>query len=785
VRHLSFAIALLVLASTAVPAFAQGEDPKVPRPPDKTGETTPQAKPETNKPPEQDPALKTTVLLRGANADNTTLARPVPAGPMALAVRVWVDKPFKSPEGQLAATPFQASVAPNELVEVEIVVSGQKTVAGTASLPLSTPGEQQITLIGGRLRYGVTYKGTLSLTVGGQSHGWEITLTTGGQGVISADPIVPLQFVVYPFKDHTGEFEFTLRDKSGTGPYNNLRASYTTGNATVSSDIRSNLDIGQLSFERVGNVPADGKGPVAIALASGKSQTELDQQIKVRARVALLSPGTYVGTLQFAADETAPDAADARLPVTLQVRDHWIMPVLWIIFASAVGWVSAKYIAGERKARQLAAKVRALRERADFLARREAPRAGWQFSSESTSYGLTRVRVGLSRLKVLTSSAIQVLVGEEAITQALEDADTRVSKLEMLRQARQRVEPVADERPGAQLALGRLLRDASQILEAPALNDKSQADFALRIAAAEAWAAPETTLVNYRQALIVRRGGAEMPSAAEIASVTDPAVLPQLQAMFGSCPKEADFSTAPDLSSLQAFDAQLAALLLLWRERGRPWAAALAQSSASQPLRDQFELVDQQFWEDLKNQPLAIERDTTSENVVTAYNIVEITLSSTVQGLITRMLFHPLRVIWTVTLPDGRLQRVTETDGSKLVQYFDKPGKVSISAALHWRGPDIPIPGALTFEIRENPEFRRRPALALGALEWAVLGIATAFAVITAMSTQYGPAFGSYKEYLGLFIWAAGAGGGGNLFKQLGTTSTPGGSADSTLPART
>lgn len=61
--------------------------------------------------------------------------------------------------------------------------------------------------------------------------------------------------------------------------------------------------------------------------------------------------------------------------------------------------------------------------------------------------------------------------------------------------------------------------------------------------------------------------------------------------------------------------------------------------------------------------------------------------------------------------------------------------------------------------------------------------IAAGFAVATAMGAQYDSTFGSFGQYLALFVWAAGAGTGGNLFKQLGSASTPGGQPDAAIPA--
>ena len=61
--------------------------------------------------------------------------------------------------------------------------------------------------------------------------------------------------------------------------------------------------------------------------------------------------------------------------------------------------------------------------------------------------------------------------------------------------------------------------------------------------------------------------------------------------------------------------------------------------------------------------------------------------------------------------------------------------------------------------------------------EYAAIAAAALFAVITAMGTQYDSTFGTMTQYFAMFIWAAGAGTGGNLFSQLGTSSAPGGAA--------
>jgi hypothetical protein len=158
--------------------------------------------------------------------------------------------------------------------------------------------------------------------------------------------------------------------------------------------------------------------------------------------------------------------------------------------------------------------------------------------------------------------------------------------------------------------------------------------------------------------------------------------------------------------------------------------------------------------------------------------LVELVLTSTVDGVTNRMLQHPLRVVWQVTMPDGK-GRTTETDGMRLVQYFDLPTDVTVFAALRWH-EEIKVPTAFPLRVSENPDYGKRQLLG-GGLEWAVLAIAIVFAIATAMSAVYDATFGSFSQYLALFVWAAGAGSGGNAFKQLGATSTPGGQSDNVL----
>lgn len=124
--------------------------------------------------------------------------------------------------------------------------------------------------------------------------------------------------------------------------------------------------------------------------------------------------------------------------------------------------------------------------------------------------------------------------------------------------------------------------------------------------------------------------------------------------------------------------------------------------------------------------------------------------------------------------------REEETDGLTLAQYFLSPGKVKIESFLRWQNKEIPLNNFVTLKIEANAEYSKY-CFFCDFNEWVVLGIAVGFAGVTAMNALYDSTFGSFNQYLSLFIWAAGVGTGGNIFKQHGPTSTPRGQPDAPL----
>jgi hypothetical protein len=753
----------------------------------------------------------------GANSANDALSTPVQSGSLALDMYLQVDKALKEPQqAKLAVTNFLAQTPPAEVVAatVRLVGSSDKTSDdGPVQVSLAASDLLHIKLSGSRLRPSTTYKGWLFIAAGQQSNRWELTLTTGGRGVLAVDPIGTQKFVTFPpcawilwlsrldiCGSSMGNFSVTLRDKSEGGPYHRVRVRFEASGAAASKAITSNFSLDTFSFwestngklQRTDLEQRESKIAGSAKPEEARNTVNLDYrgQRTLLAGLAPLGPGEYSGALRFSADESSDDAADAKLPLTIQVRHHWVLPVLVILFGSLVGWFSSKYVVAVRKARELARQIGELRRRSEYLARPTMPRTGWEFSSEATSYGLARVRVILSQVAQLASSGLPILVREEEIQQQRRDAEQRLAALESLHETRLRVQRAADDRPAAQLALGRLLRSATDLLERPAFTQAHQENFTKLLQAAEAWLAAETAEAKYREALVNRRRSQEVPELGLVQVLPEGApIRQQLLALLDKCPTaEIIASQATVAAKLTEYDQTIAKIVLLWRERDAAWADSLAAKCAEgAPLVALFRVVDLNVWEKLATAEqagqLQIERDSTIQESVESYDLVEVHLKTNDADLHpARIRYHPLRVGWRIVPSDQNVRR-TETDGLDLVQYFPLPGEVKVNAVLRWEGREIPLKKDLSFRVVPNPDYRTRQILSGGFIEWAVIAIAAGFALATAMSTQYDSTFGSFGQYLTLFLWAAGAGTGGNMFKELGTTSAPGGRPEVTLPA--
>jgi hypothetical protein len=651
----------------------------------------------------------------------------------------------------------------------------------TATVQLDKKGEIAFSLEFDRLRPGKTYKGQLFLTSDGLHHHWDLTFTTGGRGTIAVEPVGTLKFVRLPLigDSDTGSFSFTLLDKSDSGPYQHLGIRFEPSAAANTKALSSNFTLDALSFWDNANKRVD------LERRDPGTAVTLDKARTFTARIGPLTPGEYSGTLRFIADEATDDAAEAKLPLLIQVRHHWILPVVLILVGSVFGWFTSKYVVGARRARELSRQIAELRARADYLARKSASRAGWEFPSEGGSLGFARLGVALNRLARMAGSTMVVILDEKEIEEQRRRAEMRLGALESLQEVRLKVQPFADARPAAQLAIGRTLRQATDLLERPSFGELEKAALTKLLEQAEAWADPSKMNETYQKAVLARRLGSECPNKPDIDAVDKETLRTQLYALYDALPKEDQIKGQTELRDLKSSDEAMARIILLWRERSRPWAEDLAAAYASGKTapQDLFNEVDRLVWNFLKKEATdkKLELRPASQETPQTYKVVEIDLDSTNLES-ARLRYHPLRVGWRVQPKSGEV-RTPETDGLTLVQYFPSEGPVEVKASLRWKGDEISIRDPVRLDVVPNPEYRKRGMFSTEWTEYAAIALAALFAMITAMGAQYDSTFGSFTQYVTMFIWAAGAGTGGNLFSQLGANSAPGGAASSITAA--
>jgi len=760
-------------------------------------------------PREQQTQLKDLVILIGAQDGNDAFSRTVPPGQVTqpLTFRVAAPAAAGSQQGELVVTEFVAQQEPAQVVPAVLRgVQESPKSQDRRRLPLSlaAAGWIDVELQVGPLRSNTTYKGRLVIAAGSLLHRWDVTLAAGGRGVLSTDGIGPTKLVTFhpctwftwvsaaaaSCEAETRTFSVTIRDKSEQGPYTALRVRFEPPTGAATKGIASNFSLDALSFwvpNRTGWDPLDlahrgkdGSGPAGPPIVNRRGQRT------IAVRVESLSPGEYAGALRFAADGASDDASESKLGLTLQIRHHWTLPVVVILLGSFVGWFGSKYVVAVRRTRALAQQVQALRARANDLARPGLGRGGWHFPGEAASYALARVRVVLHQLAGVSRSALRVMVADAEIQERSQDAQRRLTGLEKLRAVRVTVESIADGRPAAQLTVGRILRRAVSFLDRPNFGEAEQAELTKALDSLNAWLAPETGDVCYRDGITGRLRGRELPDRLTIDALPHGPLRARLTDLVDGLPSDDAIKQAKS-TKLEEYDRRIAETALLWREQALPWAADLVTASAaSTPLDKLFRIADTKVWESLesgaKAKQLRVTRSRGGQETVETQDLVEIQLTSNVPDLPdSRMVYHPLRVGWTIISLDGG-QRSAETDALTLVQYFPEPGPVRIKTVLLWEGREIPVPDDLTLEVVTNPDYRSRAFFADWS-EHAVTGVAVLFAVLTAMSTLYDATFGSFGQYLSLFLWAAGAGAGGNLFKQLGTSASPtaGGQADVAL----
>jgi hypothetical protein len=643
------------------------------------------------------------------------------------------------------------------------------------------------------LRPLTTYNATLFILHGNKKHEWEVTLKTTDFGALAVNKLPPLQLVTYaPFAGSKARrFQVVLRDPSGRGPYQHVRAHLAESGQVKNSAITSSVTFDAFSFW-TGCWNKGSCQPVAWGELAAPRAGELT----LWAQVESLSPGEYNPVIRFTADRASLQADDSKLALNLQIRHHWWLAVVVILLGSAAGLFGNKYVAGYWTTRALRRETEAAAQTAEELARPDPRGSPWWCRSGSDSYGLARARVILGQATLLSKSVFTVIAVESEIRERIDDAKRRLEALTAVQETRLDLLRIRIDQPAAQYQINVAIRHALTLVDGPMFGEAQKKVLATVLESVNLWRSAERQDALYLDA--VRGRVRQLLRSVRPIDVPEGKMRGRVTELLVEIQK-ATF-TDPAAPELKDYDDLAARLALLWRERlkGDAEKLALAEMGGT-ALEVLHRMADKTIWERLR--AAALERRmriVVSGGPVRTYDLVEARLEITGGMLETDVIDHPCRTHWTVRQPGGQSVEIV-TNGLSLVHYSPVQGKATFEARLEWNDEQIPVDekrhegdgGASAtasrmdrikkdVSVQRNKEYRW---WAVQSVEWAVTGLAALFAIATGLGSSYNATFGTSAQYVGLFLWAAGASVGGNLFKQRGGGRTVGGQ-DVPLPGR-
>ena len=480
------------------------------------------------------------------------------------------------------------------------------------------------------------------------------------------------------------------------------------------------------------------------------------QQDRVRLALHDLTAGDYNLTFKFGGmNATAEDTQ--KVSFVVHVRHHWLWPALVILGATIISFLANKVISAKRRSAALMEKIGGLR-------------AGWLDDFAETP-PVVWVRAMLSQAETLSSR--YWLTSPDTIEARVNTVANVLKVLDDARRLRDRLHDALDL-----LVFRRVVQSLERLVArvgAGAIDDQTAGKF-------------ETQLTPFEDYLNKDRFGATLWDQ----------IKPEIQRLQAEI--AAHQLEAPDLPVFTAANDTLTAaiaepptttaaantayrnyviLSAIWNCRHN--GAALAQcAQAGGDVLQLFDILDQEDWQKVLAANLHIQFPGNQDpDGIEAFS--PLTFSITADGgpaERTYVFRHNMSVNWTIEFaPKKRrfrrtLQPITLTPrtlGPSVMQYFPTGGTVRrVSAELFYRGTSHPLPSDETLEIAPSREFRVMNGFEKAELMgWA---IATAIAIASGISIYYLPAagWGSFKDYMTLFLWGA-VGDAGRNFVQAST----------------
>jgi hypothetical protein len=591
-----------------------------------------------------------------------------------------------------------------------------------------------------------------------------------------------------------------IRDKTQQHGLQNIRVGLQTvlKQPGRGFDLRKNVSF-TVNNEEVKDLdqwpPADpnAKGELARSFGPG-GQSEIGMHFQN------LEPGEYNVTLGFSAANALTDDTQ-RLTLILQVKHSIWWSIALLIVAVTFSFVASKVLAS-------------MVHRYLFLSRIRKLRPPW-LADEPASFPVVWVRAALRETEDLSQRFW--LTGVDQVDARVNQIEALIGILGLVRAARQGLmQSKSLPRLPRVRAIAALNAIASGLTADP-LTDAQLADLKTKLAAFSAWL--DATKMSDCYWTVVREEITILLLRVSPAEIADDQQRPLLVDLAGKL-RAALIDKPGDLDGMMKVERAFAVLKIFWNWRGTDDFAKFIDLVKTAPaegtaptardidehlLEQIFELADRRTWELLakansenKLQILFSWSDTTEP--AEAYDPLPFRITTNDPRIDNSYLFkHALTFNWKFKLvfrkswlrskgtTENAAESAGKTDGSmeiielspvtlepRVVQYVPRGGQLKLTATLkNDRGDSLELASSLppSIPVVPNSDFGIFRGLArVESISWALSAIV---AVVTGLSMFYykGPSFGTFQDYLTLFLWGAGVDQGKNFLQAMQTYS--------------
>jgi len=473
-----------------------------------------------------------------------------------------------------------------------------------------------------------------------------------------------------------------------------------------------------------------------------------------------LLPGEYHATLRFFGSNSIDDDSQ-KFNLVVIVRDSWIIVVLVLILALLLSFVANKLLKSKQAQLELEKRIRDMTP-------------PWLFSEEPV-LPVVWIQAALRQVEDLAGRFW--LTGQSVLTARLDQAQKIIHIWTNVRELRKKIDDAQLPRFMETHVRALLNKIISQI-GSDSADDTKAAQIQTQLDNLLAWT--DIQKVNDCYWKDVFAIGTALLAEIDVNAVPEASrgIFTLLRDTVKTTLDANQPQGANVVATLAKLDMDLAKLKILWIWRSAPddfnKLAFLLQSNVSSEVF--LKTSDDLSWQFIQTMGLKIVMsDGNGPDPIQTFTPINAHVKTQDSAMNESFFFHhKLSFNWQFLLTDKKDRRrmkplTPETVGPRIMQYMPRPGRLKVSVSVSQKEastPPIEV-AAEPVEIRKSADFGYFTGMERMEIYSTIL--AAVIAIISGLGTFYfkNAAWGSFQDYLTLFVWGAGIDQSKNLLQNL------------------